>query len=35
MVSMIDAAPLRRGRLFIVALMALFTAGAADTPDAP
>lgn len=29
MVSMIDAAPLRRGRLFIVALMALFTAGAA------
>src|SRR5471030_3562033 len=29
MVSMTDAAPLRRGRLFIVALMALFTAGAA------
>jgi MFS family permease len=29
MVSTIDAPPLRRGRLFIVALMALFTAGAA------
>jgi MFS family permease len=29
MISTIDAPPLRRGRLFIVALMALFTAGAA------